>query len=111
MITLGGLAGTVAGVGFSGLSLVVTVFTLLVSYGSKLVFAYLVGKLTLEKVAPRYAEQKAWPLVLGVVLYLLVRSIPLLGWLVGVLATLLGLGAMWLWFQDRRPAVAPAEAA
>lgn len=111
MITLGGLAQTVAGVGFSSLSLVVTVFTLLVSYGSKLVFAFLVGKLTLEKVAPQVASTKAWPLVVGVVLYLLVRSIPVLGWLFGVAATVLGLGAMWLWFRRRNPELAPVEAA
>jgi len=35
-------------------------------------------------------------------LYVLIRSIPWLGWVFGVVATLMGLGAIWLAFQSRR---------
>jgi cytoskeletal protein CcmA (bactofilin family) len=108
VLTLGGLMGTVLGVGFSGLGLAFTVFTLLVSYGSKLVVAYLFGRLLLQTLAKQYADRKFLTLVVGVVVYALVAWIPILGWLIGLVATLIGLGAMWLWFRERRAVAAPA---
>ena len=100
IVTLGGLSQTIFGVGFSTLSLAFTVFTLLVSYGSKLVVAYLMGKFVVKALAPQAADNKWWPLAAGVPLYVLFRAIPLLGWLIGVVVTLVGLGAMWLFFRQ-----------
>ncbi len=100
IVTLGGLSETIFGVGFSGLGLVMTVFTLLVSYGSKLVIAYLIGKLMVQAISPANAQNKWLPLFIGVPLYVIVRAIPFLGWLVGVVVTILGIGAMWLLFRQ-----------
>jgi hypothetical protein len=109
VVTLGGLSGTVFGVGFSGLGLAFTVFLLLVSYGSKLVVAYLVGRLITERLLPQYAQNRVAHLLIGVLVYVIIRGIPLVGWLVGLAATLIGLGAMWLVFRDRRAsAITPA---
>ncbi len=108
VITLGGLSGTIFGVGFSGLAIVVAVFNLLVQYGSKVVIAFLGGRWILEKLTPQYAENKALALVLGVVLYVLLRAVPIFGWLLSVFVTLLGLGAMLLLYRERR-ALAVAE--
>lgn len=109
VITLGGLSGTVFGVGFSGLAIVVAVFNLLVQYGSKVAVAFLGGRWILEKLIPQSAGNKALALVLGVVLYVILRAIPIFGWLLSVFVTLLGLGAMWLLFRERR-ALALAKA-
>ncbi|MBC8507379.1 MAG: polymer-forming cytoskeletal protein [Anaerolineales bacterium] len=112
VITLGGLGRTITGVGFSSIGLAMAVFVLLVTYGSKLVIAFWIGKFSLKKTFPQFAESKVWPLVLGVVIYVLLRAIPVLGWIIGVVVTLIGLGAMWLVFQDwRKPAALEAEAA
>ena len=87
--------------------MIVTVFTLLVSYGSKVVVSYLIGDLLMKKISPQASHQSVWAMVIGVVIYTLVRSIPLIGWLIGVVATLVGVGAMWLVYRSRRmPAVA-----
>ena len=110
VITLGGLGGSVFGLGFSGLGVAFTTFTLLVSYGSKILVSYLAGKLILQKLAPQAAENKYLPLVVGVVLYVLVRAIPLLGWIVAVIVTLVGVGAIWMTFQDYRRSVQPVAA-
>jgi hypothetical protein len=100
--TLGGLSDTVFGIGFSGLGLALTAFSFLVGYGSKLVVAYLVSQLAVQRLTPQYAENKAVVLVVGVVLYVIIRGIPLLGWLVGIVVTLVGVGAMWLAFREWR---------
>lgn len=105
-ITLGGLAGTIMGVGFGSLGVVFISFQLLVSYGSKLIVAFMGGQLLLERFAPKYAEHKGWTLLLGVALYVLLRGIPFIGWLIGLVATLIGLGALWLIWREA-PATAP----
>lgn len=115
VISLGGLSRTIFGVGFSGLALLVTLFSLMVGYGSKLVVAYLVGDWIVKKLLPQVGGQRYWALVIGVMLYALLRAIPILGWLIALVVTLIGVGAMWLVYRQWRqpPAVqtgAPIEA-
>jgi len=105
-VTLGGLASAIFGVGFSGLALAFALFLLVIVYGSKLIVAYVAGNLALRRLAPRRADG-IWPLVLGVVLYVLLRSIPVLGWFIGMIVTFVGLGAMWLLFREQRGVPAP----
>jgi cytoskeletal protein CcmA (bactofilin family) len=102
VITLGALSRVVFGIGFSSLALVFAVFVLLVNYGSKLVVAYLAGTRLLGQLAPNAKNQAVWGTLLGVLVYVLVRSIPFIGWLVGLVVTVIGLGGMWLLFQDWR---------
>ena len=99
MLTLGGLASAWFGVGLSALGLICTLFLLLVSYGSKMVVALLVGRWLLRAAAPKNEIADGWALVVGVVIYALLRGIPVLGWLIGAIVTLLGLGGLWLWAQ------------
>lgn len=106
VVTLGGLSRTVFGVGFSTLGFAFTIFTLFVSYGSKVIVAILGGRLILERLAPTAAENRWLPLVLGVSIYVLLRSIFLLGPLFGFFVTLLGLGAVVLVFRmEGQPAL------
>jgi hypothetical protein len=100
IITLGGLASTVLGLGFAALAFAFSIFMLLVSYGAKLVIAYLVGRLILAQF--HYADHRIWALVVGVLVMVLATSIPILGGLIGLAATLVGLGAMWIVLRERR---------
>ncbi len=106
LVTLGGLSKVIFGVGFSGLALFMTLFTLLVTYGSKLVVSYLVGNLLMGQLAPNASNKRLWSLLIGVVIYVLLRYIPFVGWLFGLVATIIGLGAMWYAYRTfrRRPA-------
>ncbi len=106
VITLGGLAWVVFGIGMSALGLGFTVFMLLVTYGAELIVAYLVGKLALRAVAKEYAERRVWAMVVGLVIYSLVVAIPIVGGVVHLAATLIGLGAMWYLLRPRLPSVA-----
>ncbi|MBI5052189.1 MAG: polymer-forming cytoskeletal protein [Chloroflexi bacterium] len=101
VITLGELSGTVFSLGFSVLGAAFAVFWFLVSYGSKVVVAYFGGKWITGKLSPTLQNNYAL-MSIGVVVYVALASIPLFGWLVGVAATIIGLGAMWLVAKEWR---------
>ncbi len=104
VITLGELAKVILMIGFSSLGLILAAFGLMVSYGSKIVVSYLVGSLLLKWLAPKYDGGLVWPLVLGLLLYTFLRAIPLgFGLLIGLVTTLVGIGAIWLVYRDGRP--------
>jgi cytoskeletal protein CcmA (bactofilin family) len=109
VVTLGELSRVILSIGFSSLGLILAAFGVLASYVSKLVVAYLVGKLLLRWLAPKYEEQAIWPMMVGVLIYTLLRAIPVFNFVLAVIVTLIGLGAMWLYYRDRVSAE-PAEA-
>jgi hypothetical protein len=100
---LGFLVGTL-GLGSMGVG--ISIFWLSIMYFSKIVVATLVGKLLFRRFIPKYANNRILPFLVGVVIYVLLASIPYLGWLIMVIATLLGLGAIWISFVSRKPLVA-----
>jgi len=74
-----------------------SVFLLVVTYVSKAIVALLVGKFILSRLSRRSFASNQWlALVLGLVLYVLLASIPYVGFAFGLIVTLLGLGAIWL---------------
>ena len=101
VITLGELSRVILTVGFTSLGLIMAGFGLLVSYGSKLVVSYLVGKLLMKWLAPKYEDQPIWSMLIGIFLYTFLRAIPLgFGLVIGICVTLVGIGAMWLTYRD-----------
>jgi hypothetical protein len=100
--TLGGLAGVVFGLGFSGLSLTMIIFTLIVTYISKLVAAWAGTKWLLNRFFPGKINNNLVILLLGVTIYILLRAIPVVSILVGILATLMGLGAIWILIWEKK---------
>jgi len=102
VITLGELAKVILTIGFTSIGLIMAGFSLLLSYGSKIVVAYLVGKLLLKWLAPKFEGHMIWPLVIGLLIYTFLRAIPLgFGWVIGFIVTMIGLGAMWLLYRDQ----------
>ena len=89
------------GIAYSCLILVYSIFALAVFYGSKVIVAYLVGSLILGRFAPRATEYRILNLLLGLALYIVLRSIPTLGWVIEVIIIVLGLGAIWLAFRAK----------
>lgn len=108
-ITLGGLSRAVFGIGLSSLALVMTVFTLLVGYGSKLVVAFVVGQWVIQKAAPVSKNQNVWALVIGVVIFVILREIPILGWLISIISTIIGVGAMWILYRSWKVTPVPLD--
>jgi hypothetical protein len=100
--SLDGLAVALVAGGGAALALWLILLTLFAGYGTKLVLGAWIGRSILRRVAPRAAENRYWPLLLGTLLYLLVSAIPYVGVAVSLVASLLGLGAAWLVWRDLR---------
>lgn len=113
-VTLGQLLGTVMSLGLTAVSLLTATFGLVAVYVTKVMVAFLVGRLILKQVQPPWAERWFWPLLLGAILFVILRAIPFLGALISFIVTLIGLGAIVLglrdyWRQRRGPTVAAAS--
>ena len=106
-ISLGGLTYPIIGLGLSALGLAGAVLIVLISVVSKLIVAYLVGELIFKsfKVNLTGGWQKALPLIVGVLIYVILSSLPFFGWLFNLIATIIGLGAIWFLLVPGKSAV------
>jgi len=105
-ISLSSLAWTVF---WGGMGLLLTLFTLFLAvttFLSKAIVAYLAGTFILSKVAPGALQYRILSLLLGLLIYVPLASIPYLGSFIGLVVTLLGLGAIWL---SRKQASQPVK--
>jgi hypothetical protein len=110
-VTLWTLALILWGIGFPALLLALALFVVTVLYGSKVIVADLVGSLILKRLAPRAMEYRILPLLLGLVLYVVLRCIPILGWAIEGIVTILGLGAIWVAYRHAGSALRSAPQA
>ena len=95
------LAWAVWGVGFSSLGLAFWLSLLFVSYGTKVIVAFMVGTLILRRLAENSLKYKILPLLLGLLIYVLLAWVPFFGWVIAVFVNAIGLGAAWFAFKDR----------
>ena len=100
VLTLGGMSGTIIWLGILALFVMVVGFVLVTAFLTKIIVAWLGGKLILARFNPALAEHKVWPLVIGVVLVALIIALPFVGWLFGILVMFIGLGALWIWGRE-----------
>lgn len=80
---LGDLTGTIVWVGVLAVLAIFVAFSLAVAYISKIFVAYLGGRLLLARYKPELAESKIWPLVIGLVIFVILAAIP---WLCGLVS-------------------------
>lgn len=100
-LNLWDLAWAVWGVGFSSLGLAFWLSLLFVSYGTKVIVAFLVGTLILRRLAPNSLNYNILPLLLGLLIYVLLAWVPYFGWVIAILVNAAGLGAAWYAFRER----------
>jgi len=100
--TLWQLAWAFMAIGIFSLGLAATIFALFVLYFSKAIVAYFIGNLILTRLAPKTTRYKALSLLLGLLIYVLLAAVPILGWVIGLGFTALGLGAAWLYYRNTR---------
>ena len=107
LLGFGGLVISITGLGLLANAAIIGGFLIVAGYITKVVFSFLVGRMILERIQGSWGTGRFWPLVIGVVLFTIVRAVPYLGWFFGLIVTLLGLGALWLmaWEVIRRRTV------
>ena len=114
LVTLGGLAGRLAVLGGIVTTTTGFGFSIVWRYVTSIVVGLLVGQLIFRAVKSPAEKNRWWPMVLGVVIFVVVTAVPILGWLAKLGVVLLGLGAIWIWGLEllggRRQAVEVSEA-
>jgi cytoskeletal protein CcmA (bactofilin family) len=113
LLTLGSLVALIIVVGLLGEVAVVFAFWISTNYLAQIVVSYLAGVLLVEGVRPGRGSERVLPLVVGLVVYAILRAIPVLGLVIGLLVVLVGLGALsnWIWTKLRRRPAQPQPAA
>ena len=101
LVTLGELAGRFATLGGLVLSAAGFGFSLIWTYVTRIVISLLLGQLIFRLFKSPTAEHRWWPMLLGVLIFVIITAIPVLGWLATLATVLLGLGAVWLWVYER----------
>jgi uncharacterized membrane protein len=96
VILIWALAWSVWALGFSSLAIATTIFGLFVFFISKIIVAYLIGSIILGKISVKLSRYKILNLLIGILIYVLLISIPYIGWVIGVLVTALGIGSGFL---------------
>jgi hypothetical protein len=99
-LTLGQLAGDIVGLGVVTLLFAVGIFVFTAGVLTKIVVAFWGGRLLIGQAVseqPLSGLQATLALVLGIIIYIALRSIPYaVGGIIGFLVTLIGLGALYL---------------
>ncbi len=108
MLNLGQLSGTIVWLGLLALLALVIGFVLITTFLAEVVFGAALGKWILTKAHSTLAENRYWPMVIGLLITLAVvallsfPAIPsFLGWWVNFAVILFGLGTLGLWGRDR----------
>ncbi len=99
VFTLNQLSSLLFFIGIAVIILSLTVFGILAMYVSKFVLAYWAGGFVLNKFKYEGKNKEIWSLVSGIVLYIFLSAIPVFGWIMGVLVSLIGIGAIWYTLQ------------
>lgn len=100
ILTLGELQGYFFSLALLLQGFVAVIFGLVTAYVTKVVVGHCTGRWLLEQANSRQANGPIWPAIIGIVLFVIVTSIPVLGWIIGLVVTLFGLGALWLWLRE-----------
>jgi hypothetical protein len=116
-VSLPNLGFLVGSLGVMAVGLAAIIYWFSIYFFSKVIIAFLLGRTIFAKSTWKYAQGRVVPLLVGVILFALIVSIPYLGWVVSVISTMFGLGALWMVafphkVKEPEPAaiVQPAEA-
>ncbi len=101
LLTLGGLVALIVVLGLLAEVVLVLALWIFTNYLAQIVVSFLGGLLLVEAVRPARGSGRVLPLVVGLILYVILRAVPVLGPLVGLAVVLLGLGALLDWIRAK----------
>ncbi len=97
-VQLTGLVPVVIVLGLSCIATLLVSFWLSTAYLTEIVLSFVAGSWLLNLAKPTLGENRFLALLVGLVLLALISSVPYLGFIVGWLVVLLGLGGLVRWF-------------
>lgn len=96
LLGLGSLVTLVTGLGLLAEVALVVLFLVAIFFLTEIIAGFFVGRLVLGAVQPGWAERPFWPLLVGLVILVILTTIPYLGGLITLAYVIFGLGALWL---------------
>ncbi len=81
------------------LAIILFSFWLLAIYLSKIIAGIFIGRNILEKTWKKKKDSLIWAMIIGIIICWLIFSIPLIGWLLTLVAIWWGLGGAWLYLK------------
>jgi hypothetical protein len=112
IITLGELVSTVLGFGVVGIAILSVLFGFVLWMASKAIFGHLVGEKLFDRLSPSTLDSR-WgallALAVGVLIYEVVRIIPIVGAIVAFFVVLIGLGAVAVVWRSQSAKPQPAK--
>jgi hypothetical protein len=106
-ITLWNMAWLLWTVAFPFVSLVFALFMIFLNYGTKAIVVYAGTTWITNRFMPQAERYRLIFFVLGLIIFILLRAIPILGWIISIVVTAWGLGAAWLAWRSRNAANQP----
>ena len=103
-LTLQGLTLPVLGLGSLLWLTLVTGFGTFAGFVPQVIISVLGGQWLLGKTRPDRLPNRWTALLIGLIIFVMLTAIPILGVFLNVIVVLLGLGALWLWWRSTRTA-------
>lgn len=91
------LALTFIGLPLAFLIVVIWIIAIVIS---KIIVGILIGQIVLEKFWPKQKNSLIWAMIVGIIIVKFIFAIPLIGWMMALLAIFWGLGGLWLYFKN-----------
>jgi hypothetical protein len=112
LLTLGSLVALIVVLGLLAEAALVLAFWISTGYLAQIFVGFLAGVLLLESVLPGRGAGRVLPLVVGLIVYVILGAIPVLGPIVGLIVVLLGFGTLlkWVWTTVRHGRTRPPSA-
>ena len=87
---------------FSVLGLTTTLFFLFVCYGSKVIVAYMLSRLVVGLISEEAHKYRYLLMFFGLLIYVLLQSLPYVGGAINFIVVIIGLGSVWLVRRDKQ---------
>jgi hypothetical protein len=84
------------------LALILLALWVIFIYLSNIITGIMVGQSLLKRAWSKKQDSLIWAMIIGVIIVSFLSSLPFLGWLFSLLATLWGLGGLWLYVRREK---------
>jgi hypothetical protein len=99
--TLYGLMALAIVLGLLGEATLITAAITFTALVAQALASYLGGRWLLERLQPKWTAHRVVPWLVGIVTFVVLTAVPIVGGIVGFGAAVFGLGALWIWAGER----------